>query len=59
MKTMVFDAKTMQLKAELDDQNFATIYVYNNEGGIMNVLRETAKGRTSVGSMWKNVRQNN
>ncbi|HBG70609.1 MAG: hypothetical protein A2W93_09700 [Bacteroidetes bacterium GWF2_43_63] len=57
MKTMVFDAKTMQLKAELDDQNFATIYVYNNEGGIMNVLRETAKGRTSVGSMWKNVRQ--
>lgn len=59
VKTMIFDPKTMQLKAEMDEQNYATIYVYNNEGSVINILKETANGKTSVGAMWQNVKQNN
>jgi hypothetical protein len=48
MKTFVYDAITSKLMAELDDNNYATIYNYDDEGNLVKIKRETEKGIKTV-----------
>jgi hypothetical protein len=44
LKSFVYDQATQRLMAELDENNYATFYEYDNEGGLIRVKKETAKG---------------
>ncbi|PKV51938.1 Leucine-rich repeat (LRR) protein [Aquimarina sp. MAR_2010_214] len=44
MKTFVYDPITQRLKSELDENNYATFYEYDQEGGLIRVKKETEKG---------------
>lgn len=44
MKSFVYDQKTQRLMAELDENNYATFYEYDKEGGLVRVKKETEKG---------------
>ena len=44
MKTFVYDPVTQRLQAELDENNFATFYEYDKEGGLIRVKKETERG---------------
>lgn len=44
MKSFVYDPVTLRLTAELDENNYATIYEYDNEGGLIRIKKETEQG---------------
>ncbi len=44
MKTYVYDPDTQRLMAELDENNYATYYEYDNEGGLVRIKKETERG---------------
>jgi len=44
MKSFVYDDATKKLLAELDENNYATYYEYDKEGGLVRVKKETEKG---------------
>ena len=44
MKSFVYDPETQRLMAELDENNYATFFEYDNEGGLVRVKKETEKG---------------
>ncbi len=44
MKSFVYDPVTQRLMAELDENNYATFYEYDKEGGLVRVKKETEKG---------------
>lgn len=44
MKSFVYDEDTKKLMAELDENNYATFYEYDPEGGLIRVKKETEKG---------------
>ncbi|MEZ0131124.1 hypothetical protein AB9T88_15685, partial [Flavobacterium sp. LBUM151] len=44
MKSFVYDQKTQRLMAELDENNYATFYEYDLEGGLVRIKKETEKG---------------
>lgn len=44
MKSFVYDKDTQRLMAELDENNYATYYEYDHEGGLVRVKKETEKG---------------
>lgn len=44
MKSFVYDQQSQRLMAELDENNFATFYEYDKEGGLIRVKKETEKG---------------
>ncbi len=44
MKSFVYDPETQRLMAELDENNYATLYEYDNEGGLVRVKKETERG---------------
>ena len=44
MKSFVYDEDTQRLVAELDENNYATFYEYDNEGGLVRVKKETEEG---------------
>lgn len=44
MKSFVYDYETMRLMAELDNNNFATFYEYNDEGQLIRIKKETERG---------------
>ncbi|MAN27751.1 MAG: hypothetical protein CMH15_01100 [Mesonia sp.] len=44
LKSFVYDQKTQKLMAELDENNYATFYEYDNEGGLIRVKKETERG---------------
>lgn len=44
MKSFVYDQQSHKLMAELDDNNYATFYEYDKEGGLVRVKKETEKG---------------
>lgn len=44
MKSFVYDPVTQRLMAELDENNYATIYEYDKEGGLVRVKKETERG---------------
>lgn len=44
MKSFAYDRTTQRLMAELDENNYATIYEYDKEGGLVRVKKETESG---------------
>ncbi|MGJ8664819.1 MAG: hypothetical protein ACSHW7_00500 [Patiriisocius sp.] len=44
MKSFVYDPTTQRLMAELDENNYATFYEYDKEGGLIRVKKETEQG---------------
>ena len=44
LKSFVYDKDTQRLMAELDENNYATYYEYDHEGGLVRVKKETEKG---------------
>jgi hypothetical protein len=44
MKSFVYDPFTYRLMAELDENNFATFYEYDQEGGLVRVKKESERG---------------
>lgn len=43
-KSYVFDPLNLRLQAELDENNFATFYEYDQEGNLMRTKKETERG---------------
>jgi hypothetical protein len=48
MKTYAYDNRSMRLWAEMDENNFATFYEYDDEGILIRVKKETEKGIMTV-----------
>jgi len=48
MKTYVYDPASLRLMATLDENNYATIYEYNDEGILMRVKKETERGIKTI-----------
>lgn len=44
LKSFVYDEESQRLMAELDENNYATFYEYDLEGGLVRVKKETEKG---------------
>lgn len=44
LKSFVYDPITQRLQAELDENNYATFYEYDSEGGLIRVKKETERG---------------
>lgn len=44
MKSFVYDEETKKLMSELDENNYATFYEYDLEGGLIRVKKETERG---------------
>jgi hypothetical protein len=48
MKTFVYDPQTLRLMAELDENNYATFYNYDEEGQLIRVKKETVQGVKTI-----------
>lgn len=48
MKSFAYDASTQRLMAELDENNFATFYEYDDEGILIRVKKETERGIMTI-----------
>jgi hypothetical protein len=48
MKSYVFDPRTLRLSAELDENNYASIYEYDEEGQLIRVKKETSQGVKTI-----------
>lgn len=48
MKSFVYDQETQRLMAELDENNYATFYEYDKEGGLVRVKKETERGIKTI-----------
>ena len=48
MKSFVYDPSTQKLVAELDENNFATLYEYDDEGILIRVKKETERGVMTI-----------
>lgn len=48
MKSFVYDQVTLKYVAELDANNFATFYEYDEEGSLVRVKKETEKGIMTI-----------
>lgn len=57
MKTFVYNPQTLWLVAELDNQNYATYYNYDQEGTLVQVKKETVKGISTIKTTRSNVKQ--
>ncbi|MFT3935474.1 MAG: hypothetical protein QM726_17740 [Chitinophagaceae bacterium] len=48
MKSYAYDNSSMRLWAELDENNFATFYEYDDEGTLIRVKKETERGIMTI-----------
>ena len=48
MKTFAYDPSSQRLMAELDENNFATFYEYDDEGILIRVKKETERGIMTI-----------
>jgi len=48
MKTWVYDERTLRLMAELDENNYAAFYEYDNEGQLIRIKKETERGIMTI-----------
>ena len=48
LKTFTYDDKTQRLMAELDENNYATFYEYDDEGSLVRVKKETDRGIMTI-----------
>lgn len=59
MKSFVYDQKTQRLMAELDENNYATFYEYDLEGGLVRIKKETEKGVFTIQETRSGTTKNN
>jgi PKD repeat protein len=48
MKSYVYDPVTLRLSAELDENNYATFYQYDEEGKLVRIKKETERGIMTI-----------
>jgi hypothetical protein len=48
MKSYVYDDDNLRLKAELDENNYATFYEYDDDGTLIRVKKETEQGIKTI-----------
>ncbi len=48
MKSFVYDPVSLRLMAELDENNYATFYEYDDDGTLIRVKKETEKGIMTI-----------
>jgi hypothetical protein len=48
MKSYVYNAVDLRLMAELDENNYATLFEYNDDGTLIRVKKETQRGIKSI-----------
>lgn len=48
MKTFVYDPVSLRLVAELDENNYATMYEYDEEGALTRIKKETENGIKTI-----------
>lgn len=58
MKSFVYDEDTQRLMAELDENNYATFYEYDLEGGLVRVKKETERGVFTIQETRSNNQKN-
>jgi hypothetical protein len=58
MKTFAYDYRTTRLMAELDENNYATFFEYNDEGKLLRNKKETEKGIVTLKETRSRVRKN-
>lgn len=48
MKSFVYDPVNLRLMAELDENNYATFYEYDDDGTLIRVKKETERGVKTI-----------
>lgn len=48
MKSYAYDDRNLRLMAEMDENNFATFYEYDDEGNLVRVKKETERGIMTI-----------
>lgn len=59
MKSYAYNPTTLKLMAELDENNFATFYEYDQEGLLIRVKKETQKGILTVSENRRSTKKEN
>ncbi|MBX9449214.1 MAG: hypothetical protein KL787_05635 [Taibaiella sp.] len=57
MKSFAFDHNTHRLMAELDENNFATFFEYDTEGGLIRTKKESEKGILTINENRKSLKK--
>ncbi|NQY06040.1 MAG: hypothetical protein HRT68_07595 [Flavobacteriaceae bacterium] len=57
LKSFVYDPVNQRLMAELDENNYATFYEYDSEGGLIRVKKETEKGIQTIQETRSNTKK--
>ncbi len=57
LKTFVYNPQTLRLAAELDNQNYATFYNYDQAGTMVQVKKETVKGIATIKTTRSNMKR--
>lgn len=57
MKSYVYDGETFWLVSELDDNNYATFYEYDEEGGLIRIKKETSRGIVTIQETGSNTQK--
>ena len=55
MKSFVYDPTTLRLHAEMDENNYATYYEYDEEGALVRVKKETERGIKTINETRQNL----
>ena len=58
MKSFVYDPVTLRLSAELDENNFASFYEYDDEGTLVRVKKETRLGIKTISETRSSLQKN-
>lgn len=56
MKSLVYDAVSLRLMSELDENNYATFYEYNDDGYLIRVKKETERGIKTIKETRSNLK---
>lgn len=59
LKTYAYDANSLRLMAELDENNFATFFEYDDEGVLVRLKKETEKGIMTIRETRSGYRKSN
>ena len=58
MKSYVYDEVTKRLMAEMDDNNYASFYEYDEDGALIRIKKETEKGVFTIKEVRKSLKKN-
>src|SRR5690606_1250261 len=59
IKTFVYDPISLRLMAELDNNNYATFYEYDDEGMLQRIKRETERGIMTIQESRNSIKKQN